>query len=376
MRHFAALRDVVLTLVAIVALLVPTHALAQALERAEAQLADPAATGPELVGRPTASAPARESGYLGIKADDRNVEAGVRIAEVIKHGPAEAAGLQVGDLITAVHGKAVRTVDEFAVQLAGMSVGTHVVFDIERVGQPQSIEVVLGTKQSVAAVPQVRLGPLSPRDEALGASPISTGTRAADRPAPLGLRVEMIDEAARRARGLPNGAGVLVTRVTNNSAAGKTGIVVGAVVLAIDGQNVATPDDAATIIGRARVGQPLAFTLSEGGQQVVRNMMPEASGQAAPAPRTTKRVSSPVADETPAAAPGRRTKRPMDTINSEINDARSTIRRLQQRVVELEHELEALQDKAEKRRDDILETEEAIRQAAPKSKASADSVEP
>ena len=55
---------------------------------------------------------------------------------------------------------------------------------------------------------------------------------------------------ARRTRNLPADAGVLVTRVTRNSAAANAGIVVGTVVLAIDGQNVATPDDAATIIGR------------------------------------------------------------------------------------------------------------------------------
>ena len=83
MRHFAAIRHIVLPLVAIVALVLSRHALAQALERAEAQLRDPAATGPEFVGIPRASAPARESGYLGIKADDRDTQGGVRIAEVI-----------------------------------------------------------------------------------------------------------------------------------------------------------------------------------------------------------------------------------------------------------------------------------------------------
>jgi S1-C subfamily serine protease len=375
MRHLAAMRQIVLALVPLAGFLLPHRALAQALDRAESQLRNPEATGPEL-GTPVVNAPARAAGYLGIKADDRDAQGGVRIVEVVPRGPAEAAGLHVGDLITSVHGNAVSTLDDFAMQLAGMSVGTHVVFDIERGGQQQSIEVVLGTRQSAATVPPIRPAPQPAPVEAVVAAPVSTGARSADRPAALGLRVEMIDEASRRGRSLPPNAGVLVTRVTKNTAAAKAGIVVGAVLLDIDGQTIASPDDAAAIIGRARVGQPLAFAFSEGGQQVVRSVLPEAAPQAVPAPRSANRVVSPAADESPAAAPGRRSKRPMETINNEIDDARATIRRLQQRVVELEHELEALQDKAEKRRDDFLETEEAIHQALPKSKASESPVEP
>lgn len=368
MRHLNAMRQIVLPLVPLAGFLLPHHALAQALDRAEAQLRNPEAAGPEL-GTPVVNAPARASGYLGIKADDRDAQGGVRIVEVVPRGPAEAAGLHVGDLINAVRGKAVHTLDDFAMQLASMSVGTHVVFDIERAGQQQSIEVVLGTRQSAAAVPQIRPGPQPAPVAAVVAAPVSTGARSVDRPAALGLRVEMIDETSRRTRNLPPNAGVLVTRVTKNSAAARAGLVVGTVLLAIDGQNVTSPDDAAAIIGRAQVGQPLAFVVSEGGQQVVLSVIPEAVSQTVPAPRSANRVITPPADEAPAAAPGRRTKRPMETINNEINDARATIRRLQQRVTELEHELEVLQDKAEKRRDDILEIDEAIRQATPKSKA-------
>ncbi|HVU89036.1 MAG TPA: PDZ domain-containing protein [Pirellulales bacterium] len=367
------MRHTTLLLVAITALLLPRAALAQALQRAESQLHEPETNGPELLGAPSAGTPAQKSGYLGIKADDRGAGQGVRIVEVVEGGPAEAAGLQVGDQIAAVHGKNVATMDDFAALLRQMSVGTHVVFDVERGGQRQSIEVVLGTKAPTAAtVPQIRLGPSPPRGETIGASPVSTGAiRSADRPAPLGIRVEMIDDAARRARNLPADVGVLVTRVTKNSAAAKAGVSVGAVVLAIDGQRIASPDEAAAALGRARVGQPVAFAMNEDGRQVTRSVTPEAS--AASPPRVTKYPDgSPARDDpAPATGPGRSGNRPMATINSEIDDARKTIRRLQERVVELERELEALQDKAEKRRDDILETEEALRRAAPKSRARA-----
>jgi hypothetical protein len=375
------MRYTILSLFAILTLTAPHHALAQAVERAESQLRDSAVGGPELSGAPAARATPQESGYLGIKADNHGSGAGIRIVEIVERSPAAAAGLEAGDVINAVHGKPVRTVDDFAALVGRMSVGTHVVFDIERSGQQQSIEVVLGRKQSTAAVPQMRLGPQAPRAEVVGASPISTApistaARSTDRPAPLGLRVEAIDDSARRSQNLPADAGVLVTRVTKNSAAAKAGISVGTVLLAIDGASVPTPDEAAAALSRARVGQPLAFVMNEGGRQVARRVTPE-SVPASPPPMPRDIETSTARDDSaPAAGSGRRTARPMATINSEINDARSTIRRLQARVAELEGELEALQDKAEKRRDDILGTEEAIRQAAPKSKTLVVPVEP
>ena len=54
-------------------------------------------------------------GWLGVylgqvatkDADDLNIEGGVRILNVIKDSPAEAAGLLKGDVVTSINGEAV-----------------------------------------------------------------------------------------------------------------------------------------------------------------------------------------------------------------------------------------------------------------------------
>ena len=159
MRHIAAVRNIVLPLVAIAALLLPRHAPRSSTAAGRGQFASQTQSDQNRSARPW---PTRPRDRRATWASRPMIVAPTLACVSWKYGrgPAEAAGLEVGDLIAAVHGKAVRTVDDFAVQLKGMSVGTHVVFDIERGGQSRSIEVVLGTKQSVAAVPQIRLGPL------------------------------------------------------------------------------------------------------------------------------------------------------------------------------------------------------------------------
>ena len=53
----------------------------------------------------------------------------------------------------------------------------------------------------------------------------------------------------------------------------------------------------------------------------------------------------------------------MAALNDTIEDTRTMIRRLEQRVAELEKQLELLQRAADKERKDINEVEEAIRDA-------------
>ena len=51
---------------------------------------------------------------------------GVAIANVEPNSPAQKAGLQVGDVITAINGTPISDVNQFRLQIAGMAPGTHV----------------------------------------------------------------------------------------------------------------------------------------------------------------------------------------------------------------------------------------------------------
>ncbi len=266
-------------------------ALAQeALERAESQLREPANAGPELLVTPPPAA--QGSGYLGIKADDRGPGDGVRVVEVMAGSPADTGGLMPGDLITAVQSKAVHSVDDFAALLGRMSVGTNVTFDVLRDNERHSVEVVLGRKQLVSAVPQLRLGPMPPvATESVRALPEE------GRPAPLGIRVEIVSNEIRRARNIPADSGVRVTKVTPNSAADKAGIPIDAIILEINGRAIGSPDEAAQALSRARVAEPISFALDEAGQLFERTVTPES---AATGPTATP-VSAPTTSGAHAA---------------------------------------------------------------------------
>jgi membrane-associated protease RseP (regulator of RpoE activity) len=71
---------------------------------------------------------------------------GVTIAQVIADSPADAAGLQRGDVIEAVDGTEVDNMSEFRDQLVDKNVGDSVTLSISRDGQAQDVAVTLGAQ--------------------------------------------------------------------------------------------------------------------------------------------------------------------------------------------------------------------------------------
>ena len=122
------------------ALVVPQTASAQAiLNRVEQFLRQQLDGGQPLT---PAQPPANQSGYLGLKVDDRqDLGRGVRVAEVTPGGPASTAGLLPGDLVTAVDGKPVRLMADMAEALAAKRPGDKVPVTVLRDGK--KVELML-----------------------------------------------------------------------------------------------------------------------------------------------------------------------------------------------------------------------------------------
>jgi putative serine protease PepD len=91
-----------------------------------------------------------EHAYLGVQAAADNTlgvaPAGAEIADVTAGGPAEAAGLQPGDIITAIDGKPIDSFDQVSAIVNAHKVGDSIDVRVSRGGGERSFHVKLGTR--------------------------------------------------------------------------------------------------------------------------------------------------------------------------------------------------------------------------------------
>ena len=97
-------------------------------------------------------------------------ERGAVVAQVIPGTPAEAAGIQIGDVIVEMNGEPVVGSSDLRNKVGLLRVGDAVRLTIERDGKPMTIELAVGESSEVALgagsqIPQLKgvvLGPLTP----------------------------------------------------------------------------------------------------------------------------------------------------------------------------------------------------------------------
>ncbi len=159
---------------------------------------------------------------------------GLLVNSIHPSSPAARAGVQVGDVITALNGKPVEDVEAFRYRLATMSVGSSVDFGLLRKGQRLDVAVHL------IAPPED-----PPRQKALvtGLNPLG------------GAEIENISPAVSEEMGLRNLLhGVIVANVKEGSAAGNIGLQTGDVIASINGNKIADVQTALAVVRTAARG--------------------------------------------------------------------------------------------------------------------------
>jgi serine protease Do len=167
---------------------------------------------------------------LGLKKAE-----GALVAEPQANGPAAKAGIESGDVITAVNGEAVKDARELARTIGGIPPGSAVKLNVLHKGSDKVINLTLGT------LPNTIEAKADNDDNDKGKT-----SRGTDVPK-LGMTVAPANSVAGAGK-----EGVVVTEVDPKSAAAERGFKEGDVILEVAGKTVASPGDVRDAINAAK----------------------------------------------------------------------------------------------------------------------------
>jgi len=191
-------------------------------------------------------------GWLGVVIQDLTPElaagfgvkedAGVLVAEVMKDGPADAAGLKPGDVIVGFGGTPIKDVTDLQKRVAAVEPG-----------RPTPLAVVRDRK---AVTLRVKVGE-QPTDEAMAAA--ESGDEI------LGLTVEPLTPETAQQNRLSTRSGLLVTEVAPGSPGATAGIKPGDAILEVNRRPVRDAAALKQIVATLRPGESVPVYLQRGG---------------------------------------------------------------------------------------------------------------
>jgi len=176
---------------------------------------------------------------------------GVTISDVIAGSPADQAGLKVGDTITTVDGKAIKTGDDLVGDIASRKPGSKVTLGFVRNGKTQDTSVTVADRAKLFAA---RLG----EDD-------NNGEDEAPKESKLGLTVRAITNDMADKLDIPAGKGVIVQDVKSPSFGEDVGLSRGDVILEINKQPVNNESDFGRISSTLKSGQDVVFLVRQRG---------------------------------------------------------------------------------------------------------------
>lgn len=182
------------------------------------------------------------------------VNSGVTISQVTPGSPADQAGLQTGDTITAVNNKPIKNGNELIAVISSTKPGSKVDVTYVRNGQQKDSKVTVADRAKL-------FGERTDDNE-------ETADDAQPSPSKLGISVRNITPEMAQRLGTPEGKGVQVTEVKPDSFADDIGMQQGDVILQVNRQPVNNEEEFKKITSGLKSGQDVAFLAHRGrGQQ-------------------------------------------------------------------------------------------------------------
>ncbi|MEM6757518.1 MAG: trypsin-like peptidase domain-containing protein [Planctomycetota bacterium] len=181
---------------------------------------------------------------------------GVLIVEPMATGPAADAGVEAGDIVTAVDGQPVATTDDLRFRIANIAPLSDVTLTVFRDGQTLDLVVTLAEFPDATASAEPRPGATP---EALPAE--DSGMEQLRKYGMSRLRAFTAEDV--ETLDADFSTGVMVRAVRPGSVAALSGITQGSVITEVMGQSVASVDDLAQAVAAHDAEQPIRFTIEQ-----------------------------------------------------------------------------------------------------------------
>lgn len=178
-------------------------------------------------------------GWLGLFVVDSNplIGPGVLVQRVEPNSPAQAAGLVSGDFLLKYNGERLQSSSHYIQLVQGSSIGSKANIEIARRGKPLTLSATVAARRS-----QPSLGKLSFNMQGAVGLPVSgmiSDPTPRNQRLLIGVDTILLDAFLAESLQIPVQSGLLVLDIQRNSPAERAGILIGDVILSIDGQVVA-----------------------------------------------------------------------------------------------------------------------------------------
>ncbi len=173
---------------------------------------------------------------------------GALIASVGKKSPAEAGGLEPGDVVVSWNGTAVATSEDLKIDAQLTLPGTRVKVGLYRDGKPIEREVTMRaveTRSTLAAHPSS----CSRKRESSG------GTE----------DLQVVEVPSTQASSLPGGRGVSIAQLSDHGAAAQAGLKVGDILLRVGKNGIRAPADFNAALHAFKAGTAIPILVRRGG---------------------------------------------------------------------------------------------------------------
>ncbi|MBR9977503.1 MAG: PDZ domain-containing protein [Bacteroidetes bacterium] len=198
------------------------------------------------------------------RSTDENAQAeGVYVEEVVSGSPAEHAGIKAGDRLLTFNNSTIDRSRDLINALEMMTEGDRATMTLLRGGKQETVEVVLGAakERPLALHKRIRI-PRSVRP------PIITTPGFSSSGGNHGLRLETLGSQLAGYFNVPDGKGVLVKAVKEQSEADKAGFQAGDVIIHAGKKTIENVRDMRSVLGAFDAGEKIPVAIIRKGNEM------------------------------------------------------------------------------------------------------------